>query len=227
MEKTRVKKIWARVAGKRLLAGNYWLIRLDLAEEFNFSPGQYVSLLVSKSGDRRSYSICSRPGGKEVELLIDVSPMGIGSRYILALKSGSEVEILGPMGSFVLEAAPEYVFVATGSGIAPFRSMVGGLAEAKKARIRLWWGMRYQKDLFWQEHFEKMLGDGFKMVLSGTNEKWTGEVGHVQDLITKSSGDFSQSIVYLCGGREMVYSCAKIFVGLGVPETAIKTEKYY
>src|SRR3990167_11351528 len=115
----------AKVTKKTNLAGNYWLVVLEFQDAFDFAAGQYVSLKVAEDGTRRSYSIASAPNTKVIELLVDVGPMGAGSRYILGLKLGDSVEVLGPLGRFTLPPSLKKVlFVATGSGIVPFRPMI-------------------------------------------------------------------------------------------------------
>lgn len=114
-----------KLVSKANLAGSFWLLKLAPTRPFSFLAGQYISLKVDDRGQRRSYSIASFPSQAEIELLIDVSPMGIGSRYVLGLQPGDEVEALGPLGRFGINGKRgKKLFVATGCGIVPLRSMI-------------------------------------------------------------------------------------------------------
>ena len=94
------ERIIGKVEYKENLAGSNYLVRIGFEKKVDFTPGQYASLKVSEDGVRRSYSVASLPGERVIDLLVDVSPMGVGSKYILGLKVGDHVEILGFLGKF-------------------------------------------------------------------------------------------------------------------------------
>ena len=161
-----VKKMLGKVIYKANLAGNTWLLGIDLEENADFLPGQFVSLKVNEEGLRRSYSLASMPGGKKIELVIDVTPMGVGSKYIIGLDVGDTVEVLGFMGRFILneeslKLKEGVIMVATGSGIVPFRPIIEELLVKRnyQGSVRLIWGMRYEKDLFWIKEIDKFQRD--------------------------------------------------------------------
>jgi len=86
----------ARVIFLKRLSKNYWLLQLTKPEGLNFKAGQYISLKVHPDGHRRSYSLSDPPSSSHMNLLADVSPMGLGSKYILSLHPGSLVDFIGP-----------------------------------------------------------------------------------------------------------------------------------
>jgi ferredoxin-NADP reductase len=91
-----------------------------------FQPGQFVSFEESLRGKKitRAYSIASRPDGNRFELCLNLVHEGTFSPHLFALKPGESVEMAPPLGFFVLRnPAKSALFVATGTGIAPFRSM--------------------------------------------------------------------------------------------------------
>ncbi|HCW31320.1 TPA: hypothetical protein DGD59_01165, partial [Candidatus Collierbacteria bacterium] len=77
------KKMPGRVVYKTNLAGDTWVLGIELEEKADFIPGQFVSLKVNEEGLRRSYSVASLPNKKNIELVVDVAPMGVGSKYVL------------------------------------------------------------------------------------------------------------------------------------------------
>src|SRR6186713_511991 len=114
----------------------YW-IQLPELESFDFTPGQFVQLdlpIHEKPARRwRSYSIASWPDGTNVfELVIVLLENGAGTNYLFnEVSIGSEILCRGPQGVFTLPETIEkdLFFICTGTGIAPFRSMVHHLAN--------------------------------------------------------------------------------------------------
>ena len=238
-----VKKLIGKVEFKDNLAGEVWSVRIKFSEDLYFTPGQYVSVRVSEEGERRSYSIASLPSVVEgdmrdyIDLLIDVSPMGLGSRYFLALKVGDPVEILGFLGKFTVDEAKlkstdTLLFVATGSGIAPLKPMIEDLLIVKsfKGKVVLVWGMRKELDLYWGEEIERLGRDYvnfvYELVLSQPDEEWPGNKGHVADIIESLGIDWGNTKAYLCGASDMVEEIVINLAGKGVDEKNIIHEKY-
>jgi NAD(P)H-flavin reductase len=232
------KKMTGRVEYKENLVGQNYLVRFGFEEEVSFVPGQYISLKVSDEGLRRSYSVASLPGGKTVDVLVDVSPMGVGSKYILGLKVGEVVEVLSFFGKFTIDfeqlaRAKQVLFLATGTGIAPIKPMIEDLLCQKNylGEVRLIWGMRHEEDLYWLKEIDNLKRDfdnfKFEVVLSKPREDWPGFRGHVGEVVDCLSQSWSQTLVYLCGAPEMITEMEKKVSQKGVPDEQIFYEKYY
>jgi len=96
--------------------------------ELDFVPGQFVSFTEMLAGKKitRPYSIASAPDGNRFELCLNLVEDGLFSPHLFAMKPGATVEMSAPLGYFVLKnPGRDAVFVATGTGIAPFRSILG------------------------------------------------------------------------------------------------------
>src|SRR5262249_14513939 len=126
--------------------------------QLTWRPGQFVSLTCGHGPDGqpvlRSYSLASLPGAGTMRLVLKLVPGGAASEWFRALAPGSPVRFTGPMGFFVLELSHpgDLVFVATGTGIAPIVPMIDqALARDEPGRVFLFWGLRQESDLFWQE----------------------------------------------------------------------------
>lgn len=232
------KKIIGRVEFKDNLAGKNYLVRIVFDEKLDFVPGQYVSLKVNEAGMRRSYSVASLPGGKSIEVLVDVSPMGLGSKFILELKVGDEVEILGFLGRFIVDPSSlmevkTLLFIATGTGVSPLRPMIEDLLYNKHfaGEVRLVWAMRHEEDLYWLKEMDNINRDfdnfKFDVVLSKPTEDWLGFKGHVGDVFKTLSQNWPQSLAYLCGAKEMISEMEKGLLAKGVPQNHIFYEKYF
>lgn len=230
----------AKLIKKENLTGSYWLFSLEFQDPYDFLAGQYVSIKVASDGTRRSYSIASPPDGKTIELLIDVSPGGVGSKYFLSLNEGEVVETLGPVGIFTFvtkSPKPNRMFIATGSGIAPLRAMTLDSLHKKMAlgEVRLLWGMRHEEDLFWQEEFVQLNREfanfSYQVVLSKPSENWHGESGHVEDCLRKGfmiqERDLGSWEFFLCGGQEMIMETGAYLASQGAAKENIHFEKFF
>ncbi|MCX6816659.1 MAG: FAD-binding oxidoreductase [Candidatus Beckwithbacteria bacterium] len=223
----------AKLSEKTQLNKNYCLFQLELIKPntINFQAGQYLSLEIG-GGEKRAYSIVSTPTKNYgVDLCVDLSPQGKGTTYLKNLQPGDEVKFLGPLGRFIVGREKKLLFVATGCGISPIRSMVFDLLEDKKDKREIWllWGLRYVEDMFWEEKFRQIdeyyPNFHYRLVLSKPPEKWPVESGHVTDEIKNLdlNNDWG---AYLCGNQTMIAEVKQMLQDKGVPEVNIHFEKF-
>lgn len=234
----------ARLEDKLRLSETFVRYSFELINphRLDFKAGQYVSLRVSPEGQRRSYSICSTPDNNhQFDLLVDHTPDGLGSQFLQNLEFGAEVEVLAPMGQLVVPdeieqnlAIKHLVFVATGSGVAPFRSMIEDQLRGKQdqRQITLHWGMRHPEDLFWLDEWQTLAeafsNFHFHPVLSKANHEWTLCRGHVTDCLGVHKPPTPQTAAYfLCGNQNMIQDVSKLLSEQGVSEELIMFEKFY
>ncbi len=143
------------------------------------------------------------------------------------------MEVLGPLGHFTISDQDEkaIVLVATGSGIAPFYSMIADLLRNKKDQrsITLYWGLRYVTDLFWTEEFENLsevFGNfHFYPTLTQPVPEWTLSTGRVTNLLDVHSF-IPQTGFYLCGNQNMINDCQKLLLAKGTPSNYIHQESF-
>jgi len=235
---TTPQQFKGKVAEHILLNDKYQYIDIELVEPYlmEFLAGQYVSIDVG-GGERRSYSIASAPSmNHAIELCVDIIPGGKGSSYLKNLKPGDEVSFLGPLGRFVLRQAQDkeqkLLFVATGSGIAPLRSMILDLLERRQDKREIWlyWGLRNVKDMFWEEDFrlrrKSFTNFNYQLLLSQPPENWPLESGHVTQEI-KELGLNQDWGVYICGNPRMTEEIKQLALETGVPKEQVHFEKFY
>lgn len=159
-----------------------------------------------------------------------MGPGGVGSKFIEGFKKGDRVDVLGPLGDFMVRKEDEkLVMVATGSGIAPLKVMVE--EEIKKGKkVWLVWGMRHEEDVFWKEMFEereeRFGGFEFNLILSKAGKNWQGKMGHVQDVLQDNLGDWLGAGFYICGKKEVVDDIEKWLVNNGVKSELIRKENF-
>lgn len=210
-------------------------------ERFSFRAGQFVLFdvpLVENPKDiqPRAYSIGSPPReDTELTFVLRYKPGGRASRWVdEMLKVGDKVRVQGPLGAFVLnaETKKDYVFVGTGTGIAPFRShLLHALCDAKDTRpMFLFFGLRHEEDLFWVPEFRNLekRHPNFKayISLSRPSAAWKGLRGRVTDILPKVIKDFSRVNAYVCGNPDMVKTVREWLLAKGVPKEDIHQEGY-
>ncbi len=228
----------ARFEDKNELNPRYVHYSFELQKplEMDFLAGQYLSVKVTDQGVRRSYSICSTPDIKHgFEFLVDRKPGGVGCQYFDNLQFGDEIEVLGPLGNFVMandEHEKEVMLVATGSGIAPLRAMILNQLQVHhdERKIALLWGMRHETELFWELDFQDISQeiDNFEFIptISQPVADWPLAVGRVTDYLKKAELR-EQTAYYLCGNARMINEVKSILQQRGVVAELIHHEKFY
>lgn len=191
-------------------------LRLSDPPSIDFKAGQFISFeLPHPDAGRlvtRAYSIASSPGRSGViTLLFNLVSGGPGSNFLYSLKAGDQTRFKGPAGHFTLHDDPdrELLFVGIGTGIAPLRSML--LANAERAEPRpatLIWGVRSQRDLYYQEELAALATPQAPLTtiitLSRPEPGWKGETGRVQRLVQERVASVSHLAAYLCGNGGMI-----------------------
>lgn len=185
-------------------------LRVPPNSKFDFYAGQYINI-IGPNNIRRSYSIASAPKQtKTIELHIKKVTGGLLSEYWFEkAKENDLLRLAGPSGTFFMRETKglDIVFLATGTGIAPIKSILEDLssipADEKPRSISLFWGGRYQQDLYFSPSF-KNIGLKYFPVLSRECSGWTGGVGYVQNVFQKIVTDLTNTVVYACGSDAMI-----------------------
>ena len=136
----------------------------ELAEDYHFAPGQYLTLRTMLDGEevRRSYSICSGPDDGELRIAVKKIDGGAFSNWAAdELKAGDELDVMTPTGRFGVASASDeartYVGFAAGSGITPIVSIVKGvLACEPNSRFFLFYGNRTTESMLFREALEEL-----------------------------------------------------------------------
>lgn len=221
---------WVEIAPE---VRHFWFEIPDL-ERFDFIPGQFVSLSEMVKGKKvtRAYSIASRPKENTFELCLNLVHEGVFSPFLFAMNPGDTVEMKGPHGMFVMkQPANDSMFVATGTGIAPFLPMLQHvLAIDSGHQYTLVFGVRYEHSVLYMEEFEQLARDhaNFRFVCTVTRptEAWKGNSGRVQQYVFSEIGDRRNLDVYICGLKEMVNDVRDRLKELGFDKKQVIYERY-
>jgi ferredoxin-NADP reductase len=206
---------------------------------FGFVPGQWLSVKANTpEGEEmtRAYSIASPPSANgHVALCLNRVHDGFMSNYLCGLDEGAEIAFQGPFGDFILRPPlRDTVFIATGTGIAPFRSMLHWLlADHDRHQGRQFWllfGARREQDIYYREEFERLSAEHpnfhFLPTLSRAPAEWNGLRGYVQQHVGEIVGMRTDMHAYICGLDKMVKANRELLKSLGWDRTSIRYEKY-
>ena len=192
------------------------VLRIPPNSNFNFNSGQYVNII--KGNLTRSYSIANSSNHKnQLEFFIKKYANGLMSAYFFKeAKINDLLRLEGPIGTFFFRDFnfKNIIFLATGTGIAPIKSILEGLENShEQYQNKIFWvivGARYQKDLFWKPNF-KNLHIKYIPVLSRPENDWNGAKGYVQDIVLNQQIDLENTQVYACGSNDMINSAKELF----------------
>lgn len=219
-----------------------FFIEVPLVERFDFHPGQFVTLDLpiheQKNKRWRSYSIASAPDETNVfELVIVLLNGGSGTSYLFnEVKVGSEFQLRGPQGKFILpeELDKDLFLICTGTGIAPFRSMVQylHLNKVPHKKVNLIFGCRKLEDGLYlnelKELEQKENNFFFHPVFSREQEVSKGmHTGYVHQVYEKLIADEKcPAKFYLCGWKNMIDEAKQRLLELGYDKKDIHLELY-
>lgn len=211
-------------------------------KEIDFLPGQYLIIIFKINGDliRRFYSISSALQEKnKIEFIIKILNNGAGSKYLLNLQKGEEVQMQGPAGLFVLtDNAKNKVFIATGTGIAPIFSIIKTYVKDLKTKANLIWGLRKNEDIYYYDMLRDMATKyenfSFEIFISREepqeNEKDNILHGRVNIGIDKLLGnpDINKANLefYISGDKNIVDSIRSYLISNEILPENIKLEKF-
>jgi ferredoxin-NADP reductase len=226
----------ARVSAVRTLQPEVVEIDLQMAEppSLPFSAGQWVSVPFGPK-TVRAYSMVSTPArAGALTLSIDVSPGGLGSRWVRELAPGQEVRFKGPTGGFVFDRADPRrpLFAAEEIGVVPIRSMLADLYETgfgRPAVLVLWardpaW-LLYDAEL--RTLARKYPGLTYVPVLREAPAGWRGERGELAAAVTRLIHAVDGLVAYVCGGEGTIKQVREVLVGKGMDRKSVKWEKFW
>lgn len=240
----------AKILKRADFASDLWMIRVDAGGPFSFKPGQYATLGVQTAEKRieRAYSIVSSPLENEIEFFFELVPQGELTPKLYELKTGDQVLMRkSPKGLFTLDqksGRTNHFLVSTVTGIAPFVSYVRTLYQAWKEgtfkgehKLFLLNGASRSWEFGYCDELCKFAAEvpWLKYVPTVSrpweDEKWTGEMGRVDDIMRKYSDkwelDGTNSVAYLCGHPDMIENGKSILKRIGFTKQHLKEEVYW
>ena len=226
-----------KIADETTDTKRFW-IQVPELEQFDFIPGQFVTLdlpIHEKVNKRwRSYSISSWPDGTDVfEMVIVLDTEGVGTNYLFnEIKEGHTLTLRGPQGIFTLREPldEDLVLICTGTGIAPFRSMVHHIKNQQipHKNIYLIFGCRTQSTLLYYNELVQLQQElpGFNYIPVLSREQWPGKTGYVHQVYENICVDKRPAYFYLCGWKGMLDEAKSNLLEMGYDKKVIHLEIY-
>ncbi|NOR76115.1 MAG: oxidoreductase [Draconibacterium sp.] len=210
-----------KVEKLRSLTDNTFVLTLPKSR-FEFVAGQHISLSIKGDYQSREYSIYSAENGDNLEVLVKEVDGGYFSPKLKHLKQNEFVEVHGPFGKFGLDNKKlnthKHVFIASGTGIAPFHSMVKSNPELDYQVIH---GVRFANEAYEKDDYKK---DRFTVCASRDEN---GDFkGRLTEYLKKT--EFSKNTsFYLCGNSDMIFDSMEILNEKGFDREDINVEVYF
>jgi ferredoxin-NADP reductase len=218
----------------------FW-VEVPVDGPFEFQAGQFVTMDLPIGDKRlqrwRSYSIANAPDGTNVlEFCIVNTGTGAGTRYLFEdVGVGSILRFKGPDGAFVLPPAIErdLVFICTGTGVAPFRSMLFDLKNSGRPhrKLHLIFGTRTAESILYRDEFEALAADWpdfrYDVVLSRQPD-WPSHRGYVHQVYLEQYAEPRPDVgFYICGWANMIdEAVANLLIRLKYERTQVHYELY-
>jgi len=217
----KIDESFYKIEEIRHLTGETFSLKLPRAR-FPFQAGQHLSLGIHGDYQSREYSIYSGENDANLEILVKEVDNGYFTPKLRKLKAGDLVEIHGPFGKFGMEAKAaetgKFVFIASGTGIAPFRSMVRTYPEIDYTLIH---GVRLATEAYDRHEYAS---DRYVLCTSRDPKgTYPGRVtGYLKNCTFAPETDF-----YLCGNSDMIFDALEILKEKGFERDQIHCEVYF
>lgn len=238
------------IVANQFLTPKIRLIRFSFEKNqaFDYIPGQFISVHLPNPDNpekpvKRSYSIATmRIEGEsqnEIDIVLTILPDGFSSQFFDNAKTGTEINISGPYGALVLpqELPRRLFFVATSTGVAPYRAMLPQLSSILKGRddldVELILGVQNREEALFNEDFRVFQENHhhfqFNVCYSRAVDIALGHdeySGYVQSRLKALAPNPENSLVYLCGNPKMIDDAYKLLSDRGFNPRTVKREKY-
>lgn len=195
---------------------------IGFRRDFDFKAGQVIGIGLEEDGPRRLYSICSGEKDDEILILYNLIEEGYLTPKLSDLEEGDNIWITEPRGEFIYDSDPA-IWIASGTGIAPFYSMLRTGKYENKVLIH---GERYLERFYFFDEFSETFGENYLRCCSG--EEGDGVFpGRVTDYLRGAESLPIDFKYYLCGRAEMVVEVRDVLIQRNIPFNHIISEIYF
>ena len=215
----------------------------DLKEQFDFVPGQYLTLKkhIDEIEVRRSYSICSALGENHLTVGVKHVKGGALSSVLQKALVGERIDVMAPQGQFTapIGGHHNYLLIAAGSGITPCLSIATSVLENEAdSTITLIYGNRSTGTIMFRKEIDALKDrypDRFQLIHVLSRER-----GDIELLNGRVNGERLSALIdhhlvkisnfdaaYLCGPQQMITDCRSVLKDAGMDETDIHFELFF
>ncbi len=194
---------------------------ISFVRDFEFQPGQVVKIALNNEVAPRIYSICSGNKEEEIHILFNIKDDGYLTPKLATMIPGEQILVSEPYGTFI-GSKKEAWYIATGTGVAPFYSMIkSGVTDNKK----LIHGVRFLNQFYFEDDLEEKLTENYIRCCSKESSCHTFP-GRVTDYLN-SLPNLPDVSYYLCGQALMVVEVRDLLISKGVKFDKILSEIYF
>ncbi len=215
----------------------------NLKSEFNFIPGQYITIQKELDGHvlRRAYSICSSQNSNELRVAIKEVEKGTFSVYAnKELKLGDELQVAAPEGKFILNTSKtnkkKYIAFAAGSGITPVLSMIKSVLEnEEESRFVLVYGNKSSDLTIFKKEIDELVVSSsnrftvhyvFSQKISDKAYFGRIDLKVINDILKHKYNLINFDKYFLCGPEDMINLVKETLLKTNVKEEQIKLELF-
>lgn len=203
----------------------------------DFSPGMFAMLFYKNpdTGEEigRAFSIANAPPSDTFEFMIAMVNGRLTSKLAEA-KVGDVYHISAPYGALKLDLSlgGKFLFLAGGTGVAPFFSMIRYLKANNDAiDVNMLYSIRYPYEIIEKPELDTFGTEGCSVTVTVTRPQpgdgWGGQTGHIDaEMVKKYAPDFASRVPYICGPPKFVQAMKDALISLGVSERSIKAEMW-
>lgn len=221
---------------KQIASGTYAFFFSRPQRDFDFLPGQYISITVPVSGESitHDFSIASSPFEKTEIAIITKQRKSQFKDILFAMEPGTHITFSKPSGGFVLDEkdANPKVFLAGGIGVVPLFNMVGYATKKELFfPLTLLASFVAPEEILYAEELKLMAATHnhvqFAFTITGDTSSWTGERGRIsKQLIKKYVPNYIDQQYYLAGSPNFVIAMEEMLEAMGVGLENIKLEQF-
>ncbi len=210
-----------KVENIRNLTENTFVLTLPKSR-FKYIAGQHISLSIKGDYQSREYSIYSAENGDNLEILVKEVAGGYFSPKLKHLKKGEFVEVHGPFGKFGIDEknlnSHKHVFIASGTGIAPFHSMVTSYPDLDYQVIH---GVRFANEAYEKDDYKTD-----RLVVCASRDEKADFKGRLTEYLKKTEFK-TNTCFYICGNSDMIFDSMEILKEKGFDRENVNVEVYF
>jgi ferredoxin--NADP+ reductase/benzoate/toluate 1,2-dioxygenase reductase subunit len=206
----------------RHLTGSTYVLAME-RRGMEFEAGQHILLGAEDSIHKREYSIYSGTKDEQLEILVKEVEDGMVSKQLKKLEEGTYLEVEGPLGFFsidpeLIKQKRKFLFVASGTGIAPFHSMIRSIPELDYTLLH---GVRYAEEAYEKDTYEKD-----RYILCTSRDDKGDFHGRITDFIRQNEFD-KDTVCFFCGNFNMIREAMSLLEKKGIPPSQLHAEVYF
>ncbi len=210
-----------KLMGVKILTESTYILQID-RDGMKYTAGQHILLGKANNIDQREYSIYSGVNDEFLEVLIKEVSDGKVSKQLRDVGVGEMLNVEGPLGFFGLDDDAiehgNFLFVASGTGIAPFHSMIKSYPNLNYTVLH---GIRYEEEAYGKEAYNE------EHYITCTSRNSSGSFnGRVTDYIKQHNFD-RDTICYFCGNFKMIKDAMELLETKGIASGQLHAEVYF